>query len=92
MARFVLPPGATLGAKMSSDGTVYLPNRRGSIEVDNPRHIAELRKSNVRHHYDMLKEGTQPVSANWPDRYCPKCLFNNAIWRDTCVRCNTELE
>jgi len=94
MSTFTLAEGATLGAKMSSDGTVYRPDSHGRIHVDNPRHARELRSSNAKNEYAMVAEAVLPVGPNLPDNYCDGdggCMFNNLIYRTTCVRCGMTL-
>jgi hypothetical protein len=94
MSTFTLAEGATLGAKMSSDGTVYRPDSHGRIHVDNARHARELRASNAKNEYAMVAEAVLPVGPNLPDNYCDGdhgCMFNNLIYRTSCVRCGMEL-
>ena len=94
MSTFTLAEGATLGAKMSSDGTVYRPDSHGRIHVDNRRHINELRSSNAKNEYAMVAEAVLPVGPNLPDNYCDGdggCMFNNLIYRTSCVRCGEAL-
>jgi hypothetical protein len=94
MTTFTLDKGATLGAKMASDGTVYRPDKHGRIHVDNRRHINELRSSNAKNEYALVAEAVIPVGPNLPDNYCDGdggCMFNNLIYRTTCVRCGKDL-
>jgi hypothetical protein len=94
MTTFSLDKGATLGAKMKSDGTVYRPDRNGRIHVENRRHINELRSSNAKNEYALVAESIMPVGPNLPDNYCDStdgCMLNNLVYRSTCARCGMEL-
>ena len=91
MARFTVAPGAQkLGAKLP-DGTVYLPNQRGSITVENPKHVAQLRRPNAASNLGLLHE-TVVAAGGGADRYCPQCVFNNQDWVAVCTRCGAPLE
>jgi hypothetical protein len=94
MTTFSLDKGATLGAKMKSDGTVYRPDRNGRIQVENRRHINELRSSNAKNEYALVSESIMPVAPNLPDNYCDTpdgCMLNNLVYRTTCARCGSAL-
>jgi hypothetical protein len=94
MTTFTLDKGATLGAKMKSDGEVYRPDRNGRIHVEDRRHIAEIRSSNAKNEYALVSETMIPVGPNLPDNYCDSadgCMLNNLVYRKTCARCGMEL-
>ena len=94
MTTFTLDAGATLGAKMKSDGTVYRPDAHGRIQVESRRHIKELRESNASREYALVSESIMPVGPNLPDNYCDSpdgCMLNNLVYRTTCARCGMAL-
>ena len=91
--KFTVPPGNTLGVKLESDGTIY-NSSKGTIEVTNRRHIAEIKRSAEKQNMDLIKETAYALGAgaSQPDRFCQKCVFNNVGWVSTCVRCGAKLE
>lgn len=90
MARFALDPNATQGAKMS-DGTVYYPSKRGTIDVDDRRHTEQLRSPNSAKNLGLLVEvGSMPKVEFY--RECPNCLFAAWEWSSQCSRCDTPLD
>ena len=94
MTTFSLDAGATLGAKMKSDGTVYRPDKNGRIHVEDRRHIKELRSSNAKNEYALVAESMIPVGPNLPDNYCDSpagCMLNNLVYRTHGARCGMML-
>ena len=88
--RFALPPSCT-GLNME-DGTRYNRNRRtGMVEVDNPDHIAAIKRSG---NYTLGHMGQGGVRFNAPDMpltLCDGCAFSLWPWQTRCPRCGAEV-
>jgi ribosomal protein S27AE len=74
------------------DGTTYLPDRMGSIHVDNPVHVAQLRGSSMARALDLVLEaGGGPRRTETKSKECPKCLFQAWAFTKECPRCGAKL-
>ena len=91
MTQFVVPP-TNYEVKLK-DGTKYRPNSSGTIEVDNKRHIAEIKNSHAKQSLDMIKEKTWTAGsdASVEGRICDKCLFAAYKWTTRCPRCDSPI-
>lgn len=83
----VTVPNECNSIKMA-DGTIYRVDR-GHAELSD-KHMAQMKTSAARNNLDMIIEAAPPTR-NQPDRFCPKCLFNNVAWVNNCVSCGTAL-
>ena len=89
MTQFVIPP-SNYEVKMK-DGTKYRPNNRGTIEVENKRHIEEIKGSTAKNNLDMIKEKTwtpKGTDKEVPGTRCTKCLFFAYSFSSRCPRCD----
>jgi ribosomal protein S27AE len=77
---------------MASDSHVYPISRTGSIDVDNPKHIAELRGSSMARALDLVIEvGGGPQRTQTQSKECPQCLFQAWSFTRECPRCGVIL-
>lgn len=74
-----------IGVKML-DGTVYNTNRKGEIEIDNQRHIKELK--NDKQLADLVNQKAYSFVAK--ENNC-NCGFTAFSWQTTCPKCGNSL-
>ncbi len=74
------------------DGTRYEVGRNGTVQIDEPRHLRELRKSPARGgNLEVQIEPPTLIVPGAEGRDCEKCGFSAWGWQRTCPRCGTAL-
>ena len=88
MADFIVPKGST-GFRME-DGTRYDANRAGRIVVDNPAHVAAVKRAS-RNSGGAFSEGIVTGSLGGTSKVCQPCRFVGYAFSTTCPRCGGPL-
>ena len=91
MSEFVVPPSNTLGVKLP-DNTVYMPDSRGTINVTNRQHIAQIKASNAKQNMDMITEKSYRFAGDSDSNRCGKCMFAAHNFCTKCPRCGNQLK
>lgn len=83
MAEFRVPPGC-MGFTMEAGGR-YDASRSGRVSVDNPAHVAALRRSAAASG-GMLAEAVHGGAVGGASRECGTCGFIGYLWQAGCPK------
>ena len=74
------------------DGTRYEVGRHGTVQIDEPRHLQELKHSPARGHGLEVQIESPALSIPGAEgRDCETCGFSAWGWQTTCPRCGETL-
>lgn len=91
MARFKVDPRKVRGVVMK-DGTQYEVGRNGTVNIDNPRHLREIRNSpGTKDWHEASLDATTLTVPMATGKYCPACSFSAWGWQTECPRCGADM-
>ncbi len=91
MSDFVVPISNSEGIKVRRTGRTYYPDRRGNVTINNPRDIAEIKASDAKNKFDMIKEKSYTMNLDPEVNRCESCLFAAQPFSTLCPRCGHDL-
>ena len=82
--------GGCYGIQMP-DGTTYNADRRGYIDVNNSKHLDQIKNSRAAQDVG-LRVDQASFRVKKQDKTCPRCSFSAHLWQKKCPRDGAELE